>query len=365
MGLRNRNWLFGTKAGLNFSTVITPFAGAPINTIEGCASISDAVTGNLLFQCDGTQIIDAAGNVRATGLLGNHSSTQAAVIVPDPSNPKKYYVFTSDGPAHHVACYHVNTVPWGPVTPVTLGAPTTGFSPTEKLVAVLHGNQHDFWVLAIVQSGTALGNGIGPGVLRVFLVTNSGVAWHSDQPLGQNVDDVGHLKASLGGRRLAIVNFGLVNILVIPFSSSSGTTSGVPLVIHTNATLPHVALCPYGAEFSQTGELLYFTVLYPFTTAINSPVTDSLLYQYPLPNGPRLLLGAHPRSFANGSSDACALQYGPDGRIYIAHNADTKLGIIAHPDVAGPGCGLAFTALPLAPTAVCRSGLPNFVRELF
>jgi len=56
------HWFFGENAGLNFTDATQnklPVAdvSGQLNTIEGCASISD-INGNLLFYTDGTTVWD-------------------------------------------------------------------------------------------------------------------------------------------------------------------------------------------------------------------------------------------------------------------------------------------------------------------
>jgi PKD repeat protein len=102
----NNNWFFYERAGVDFSSG-TPVAntagqmtgpgGFPIQFVkEGTATISDPVTGNLLFYCSGTTIWDASHNImlNGTGLFGDLSYSQASLILPYPGNPDRYYVFT-------------------------------------------------------------------------------------------------------------------------------------------------------------------------------------------------------------------------------------------------------------------------------
>src|SRR5437764_1215512 len=92
------NWYFGRNAGVTFN------GGAPVavtngqlNTLEGCASISDA-NGNLLFYTDGIKVWNKNHVVmtNGTGLRGDPSSTQSGIIVPKPGSSTIYYIFTVD-----------------------------------------------------------------------------------------------------------------------------------------------------------------------------------------------------------------------------------------------------------------------------
>jgi hypothetical protein len=367
--MRNRIWVFGSNAGLTFSPNPVGFSNLPINTYEGCASICDS-NGNLVLYSDGVKVWDDTGTVRATGLQGSPSSSQAALVVPDPvGNKRRCYVFTSAGASG--GSKHVNGVrldigsDWmaTPLPSIMTMPPTAGFSPTEKLVAIRHANGKDFWVLTIVQPQTAFAADAGPGHLRVFLVTVAGVAFAGDQPLNKDVSDVGYMKASVNGGHLAIVNMFKGNVLVVPFSNATGTIASAGIVTIPVKVPPfNNNACPYGAEFSPSGKLLYFSTLLPLPIAA-SPTSDSHVFQYVLPTKALNLVGTHPNDKAGGVSLG-ALQLGPNGRIYIAQDGETKLGVIAQPNLPGAACKLTFSALSLAAGSTCRVGLPNLIREL-
>src|ERR1700710_228898 len=82
----SRKWYFGSNAGLDFmNTPPTALTNGAMLTIEGCSSIADGA-GNLLFYTSGTAVWDKTHQVMANGnaLYGNASSSQAAIIVPQP-----------------------------------------------------------------------------------------------------------------------------------------------------------------------------------------------------------------------------------------------------------------------------------------
>ena len=364
--MQNRNWVFGNKARLSFTP--SPVAGSAlhIDTLEGCASISD-LAGNLVLYTDGVSVWDGAGTLRAANLHGNTTSSQSAVIVPDPGSSKRFYVFTTAGAGggnHHVDGIRIDILSWA-VTPiiVTPPPPVTGYSPTEKLTAIRSGNNHDYWVLTVVQSQTPFPEEVGPGVLRIFRVTSTGVAHVFDKPLPHPVADTGYMKASKGGEHIAIASMVFNAVQVVPFNSLTGAPGTIG-AINIPVTVPpyNTGGYVYGVEFSPAGKLLYYSTLFPLPTW-SSPGSDGHVFQYQLPNGPPVLVGTHP----NNVGPDCALgtlQLADDGRIYIAQDGENKLGVIAHPDVPGTGCGLTFNALSLAGGTSCHAGLPNLIREL-
>ena len=75
-----------------------PLTNGAMTTTEGCAAISDASTGQLLFYTDGITVYNRnhVTMTNGTGLMGNFSSTQSSIIVPHPGQSNLYYIFTVD-----------------------------------------------------------------------------------------------------------------------------------------------------------------------------------------------------------------------------------------------------------------------------
>ena len=94
------NWYFGFGAGIKFNPLdnsVSSVSDGQLSTIEGCTSISDD-SGNLLFYTDGSTVLNQNHRImlNGTGLIGDSSSTQSAIIVPKPNDPNIYYIFTVD-----------------------------------------------------------------------------------------------------------------------------------------------------------------------------------------------------------------------------------------------------------------------------
>ena len=99
MNKQNSIWHFGFGAGIDFNSSSPTVISSPqIKTSEGCASICDETSGQLIFYTDGTDIWDKNHNhINPTNpLKGNSSSTSSAVIVPMAINTSLYYIFTVD-----------------------------------------------------------------------------------------------------------------------------------------------------------------------------------------------------------------------------------------------------------------------------
>ena len=91
-------WYFGKGFGLDFND------GEPkllkdgaLNTFEGVATMSD-YKGDLLFYTDGKTVWNRMHQImnNGEGLKGSFSTTQSALVVPNPNLPNIYYIFTPD-----------------------------------------------------------------------------------------------------------------------------------------------------------------------------------------------------------------------------------------------------------------------------
>ena len=193
------NWYFGDSIGISFNS------GSPVSIVnsamsqfEGCATISDS-SGNLLFYTDGCTVYNRNHQImhNGTGLLGNSSSTQSALIIKKPLCKRFYYIFTvpvgalPDGANYSIVDMQGDS---------GLGAITMKnqylISPvTEKLTAIRHANGVDVWVIV---------HGVENNTFYSYLITKNGV---QNQPVESNIgsftdldDYAGYLKANPKGQ---------------------------------------------------------------------------------------------------------------------------------------------------------------------
>ena len=88
------NWYFGFSSGLDFNSGIPEvLSDGKITTTEGCSTVSDN-SGNLLFYTEGVDVWDKNHNIMQNGenLLGDNSSSQSTIVVPNVSNSNIFYL---------------------------------------------------------------------------------------------------------------------------------------------------------------------------------------------------------------------------------------------------------------------------------
>ena len=343
----NSNWYFGVNAGITFNSG-SPVAltNGALMTFEGVAAQSDQ-SGNLLFYTNGITVWNRnhVAMTNGTGLLGDQSSTQSAVIVQKPGSPDIYYIFTSDndvGP-DGIRWSEVDMTQSGGLGSITANKNISLHAPScEKLCVVRNCNNQDAWVIS---------HDWNTNTFRVWSVSSLGVgviqAWSLAGviPNGVQQSAYGQLKASPNGRKLAACYYGLANgggglniIQTYDFNPNTGFVTGAQ-TISTETGI-------YGCEFSPDGKILY------------GGCNQGLLLQWNLCAGTLAQIQASRTVISNAGPFIGSLQTGPDGKIYVARNA-TSLSVINNPNVAGTGCNYSDLSVPLA-GRISRMGLPNF-----
>jgi len=350
-------WFFGDNAGVHFLNGVNPVSVTTgvLNTLEGCASISD-FNGNLLFYTDGVSVFNAnhTGMTNGTGLLGNTSTSQSAIIVPHPGISGRYYIFTAPSvPSIGLNYSEVDmnlSAGQGSVLASSKNIRCGNVNPADRMTAVQHANGRDYWV--VVQNNSNWD-------IVAFLVTPTGVSTNPvisnvSIPSGgvPNLTHGGCMKISPNGKKLAVALGGRYTannngtVLLFDFDATTGQASNQLEILLS----PFQA--PYGVEFSPSSRYLY--------------VDASTLYQYDvsLPNsnigGSQAIL--HSQAFFS------ALQLGPDGKIYQTRPNSNFLNVINTPDNGAPNSNFQANAVSLGPTMgpyFAKIGLPAFVTSFF
>lgn len=344
-------WYFGQSAGLDFA------AGSPVaitdgvlNTNEGSASISDKVTGAVLFYSDGITVWNKYHSPmpNGTGLGGHVSSTQSALIVPKPGNTMLFYIFTVDaflgskGLAYSLIDMSLNGG-YGDVVSteknITLLTPVT-----EKLAGIKHCNGQDIWVLCHEwNSNKFYAYPVSTSGIASPVISNAGVVHQGGQGY------IGCMKFSPDGYKIALATYDIKKVELFDFDNSSGVVS--------NALSLPAEGNDYGVSFSPDHSKLYITVDWP-------PWGKDKLYQFDLSSGiPDTIIDSK-TIIDSGYYHYGALQLGPDGKIYMAILDVDYLGVINNPDAAGMSCDFVQNGVSLQGRKNSH-GLPNFIESFF
>ncbi len=364
----NNVWAFGIHAGLDFNSgipvpILTNLGGsnpsAATGSYEGCASVSDRYTGDLLFYTQGWAVWNSSHSIMPNGQnLSSHpnvkSTTQSSVIVPFPDNYNRYYLFslgnTEVTPVRGLLSYSVIDMTLdggrGDVVP-GLKNIRIDSNLSEKIVAV-GGENCNIWVLVHDLDDR----------FKAYEITAAGI---SSVPVISQVGSGDYL----GGGEMKMSSDRKKIVCALPalppraelydFDPLTGLVSNpLPLnFIYQDRGM-------YGTCFSPDNSKVYFQE----DGWNNYPIR---IYQYDLSSGiPSVIQNSHVviDTMPLNPSSGGAMQLGPDGKVY-AVNSNGTVGYIYsidNPNVQGKGCNFRRTHISLLPSDnVVRYGLPNFV----
>lgn len=384
-----RNWLFGDKVKVDFnqsspqtSTVTTTNA---ISTLEGSSSISDA-NGQLLFYTDGTKIWDKNNNLmpNGSGLSGNSSTTQSALIVPCTCN--KYYVFTPGNMEHeYVEGLRYSVVDmslnggFGDIVSGQKDQSLITGKVSEKLAGISDGTG-GFWVVA---------HTIGDNRFHSFRVTGANNCIISVAPevssvgtqyvaIGTFPNDnrsfgVGTMKISPDGTKIAVTGFSYVDsgsgngysfVELFNFDRTTGRVTNIPTNFSPtlrdedlSVSNSHKGYQFYGLEFSPNSKNLYVTTSRAMSRLIQYDATTTTPANF-----------VASRNFIHSVSGVSMgqLQRAPNGLIYIAKYNLAYLSVINIPDdptanATAASVGFQDNSLALNGVAKSLMGLPTVV----
>ncbi len=361
---RSNHWYFGYGAGINFSSGTPVVATGMVESIEGCAAISD-LQGNLLFYSDGVKVWDKNHSLmpNGTGLFGDESSAQGCIIVPKPGSSTLYYLFTTAAyspskPAYSIIDMSLNNGNGDLTSVKNVTLFTDG---TEELAATLHCDASSYWIIFREHVLNSLkfraypltGAGLGSPVISTFNYPNP--VWNR----------VGNISISQKGDKLVFNSFGSATYLFY-FNNQTGALTYLNNIPgKTNEQV-------YSNALSPSGDKLYLTSWTPsgYSTLTQFDLTASNINatRYPLDSV----------DYTNGSPNAYGfisqIRLAPDQKIYVSRwhqknpfvvNPNTyysldSLDVIAAPDLGGNSCGFQRNYLYLNHRPTMMS-LPNFV----
>ena len=356
--------------GVGFSFMTSPMtvytatsALTSLIFVEGSSNICDA-SGDILFSTHGQHIYNKNNSVMLNGLnvYPNITSTsQSALIVKQPQSTNLYYVFSLHSQAQfnslRYSIVDMNLAAGlGSVT-VKGATLTPSFYSSEKLTGVKHCNGTDVWV--VTRSWDS-------GQFYSYLLTPSGL--NATPVISQVAPDTileqGYMKISPNGKKIAYVgkqqglyNFSYDAVIIHDFDASNGTVSTNSMVLNGINFINKA----YGIEFSPDASKLYLSC------GANS-FNSNCLYQWDLCSGNDQTINSSRFLLDSSLTDkpGCALQLGPDGKIYQSKDMATSISVINSPNNSSAACGYSANMIAIpSSTAMTRAGLPNYVVSYF
>ncbi|AGC78149.1 T9SS type B sorting domain-containing protein [Nonlabens dokdonensis] len=352
-------WFFGDNASVDFNSGAPMAAPAgSLATAEGCSAISDEC-GILQMYSDGTTVWDRNGNPmpNGTGLSGNSSSAQSAIIIPDLGASDRYFVITISqfaGLNYSIVDMSLRAG-LGDVVPgrrdILIQQNTQ-----EKVTATLSDDGTFYWILTFEDGGVYSAYPAAGGIILSSRGVDSTLP-----PTSTLTDDRGYIRLSPDGSKVANTSVTPAGTAYLAeFNNATGIVSNPIALTTSNNAIANF----YGAEFSPNSELIYLNAnSSPNGNGCNNAVNREIL-QYNINSGGGW--NSTPFVFAaNGAqnSERGALQLGIDGKIYHARACQPWLGVVRSPDAVGAAAGYTDDGLALNNNS--REGLPPFITSFF
>jgi gliding motility-associated-like protein len=353
-------WYFGENAGIDFSTNPPNIITGSLSTDEGSASISNA-DGILQLYTDGSAVFDRTGAImdNGTGLLGNSSSAQSAIIVPKPKDANIYYVFTvgnqqfggaGNGVMFSIVDMTLNNG-LGAITSKN-NALNNSENTREKITSVRGDACNTFWVI------TADSNNFYAYLIDENGVQNSAITSTTDNNLS-NLR--GYLKISPDGKTLVNASASS-GTYIFDFNAATGEISN-------GGSINGITNGGYGAEFSRNGKKLYissgtYSQINP-TTGTRNPPEYASITQFNLES--RNITDINSSAALIHETDAGyrgALQLASNGKIYYARSKTSWLGVINSPEKEATEINFIEDGLSLN-GQISTEGLPPFIQSFF
>ena len=336
-------WYFGsTGDGLNFTDLCDPtiLNDGAIDAWEGCLTVSDRMTGDLLFYTNSEYVWDRDhtimpnGDIQLTGVIPQNTIAQV-LSIPVPDEDSLYFIFTNHVQSEpstygiRLACLDM-TLNNGYGDLLFKDSLIYPSQASEKITAIRHANGTDIWVVAHSHTGDAFLSHLvtTQGLQGPWVTSNVGKSYAS-----LSTDQIGEMKADPSGEKLAVTTYHKPHIELFDFDRSTGIVSD-PIVIPAmggyDPVPPYSTSLWYGVSFSPDGTKLY-------AARQNSINPNTAIIQMDVTSDDSALIAASKTTITT-LNDCFSLQLAPNGKIYT-RRIGNYLGVINYPDSSGTSCG--------------------------
>jgi hypothetical protein len=323
-GLEAKNWYFGMGTdGIVFDVNNIPYKVSNKMSgvgFEGNVTVSDPLSGSLLFYSDGQTVVNASHAVmfNGTGLYGHMSGAQTVQCVPVPNQVGKFYLLTSrawdfggDNLFYSIVDFTDPLYPLGKVTNKNTLLSSAIYGQADKVVS--KPNSTDYWWI---------GHVLNTNQYHIISITASGfgapVTYTATGTAGGSSYTMSHSPIT---NKVAASGLGAMGLVMMDFNSTTGVLSNPVQLFSVAAGV---------GNFSPDGTKLYFIM----------NASGYKLHQYDLNNGVTTNM--------NTCCYAHDTKTGPDGKMYHIHTyySNAPIAVINNPNLSAVGnaCGYAASA---------------------
>ncbi len=319
--------------------------------------MSNPTTGELLFYTDGVTVWNRFHEVmpNGTGLMGDPTTSQSALIIPAPGRQNVYYLFNAapasapDASSRCLCLYY---------SIVDMRADDGRGDITKK---------NEFLLSDITEHLTATTDCKGDGwwiisrsrLTRHFFSLHLTAAYLEISPVVSSVAnnqldvrDAGQLQVSPDNRHVLMTS-GSGSSQLFDFDAESGRLAEGLNLFGVDKLGEH-----YGASFSPDGQKVYVSV----TNAKSDATTQIYQFDISLPSAQQIVASMEIIADLGTTSSWVPLQLGPDGRIYVGIPGTSFLSVIDRPNSRAPLVDFRKEAIRSA--GIVRTGLPNIPTPL-
>ena len=354
----NNIWYFGQGNGLDFNfippKVFTFNNVSNVNIIKGYSSVSDK-NGRLLFYTDGRTVWNKNQAIMINGENLGKTPTpgQTSIIVKQPAKPI-YYLFYSDVYRFPNGASNPNNNYYYAIIDMTSGdgvvtvkneilAKNAG----EKIAIVKSLSKCGYWVVTHARTGNSFYSFFldSSGVNKQPIVSKVGLEYIFNGPNRSSNANIGYLKFSPNGDKLAAAHFPDHGLEIYDFDKNSGIVSNAIMIDKDKGRY-------YGFEFSPSGKYLY----------LGLNLTNDI-YQFDMSLPANAISSSEKVVIRNIKAGRIAsLQLGPNGKIYVALFSSEYMGVINNPDAPVENVQFNTYGVKL-PNIHGTDGLPSFINE--
>lgn len=357
--MQANNWYFGNYAGVTFNTSPpSALSDGALFTMEGCATISDA-NGQLLFYTNGTFVYNKNHQImpNGSGLMGNSSSSNSAIIIRKPGSDSLYYVFTVDAGENNFSYgYRYSIVDislnYG-LGDVTVKNTLLYAKCSEKITALKHANGTDVWIVTkdYIENTYRTFKLSCNGLDINAIISNVGLPFNHG-----NSGRVGSIKASPDGNKIATVQYFKGGWEIFDFNKSTGT-------LYNPLFIPIRFINLFGIEFSPDSKMIYLSS--EVNVDSNTITGGGTIYQYKINVHDSVTISnsKYEVSRVYFPSTYGDMQLGPNGKIYVSNQADSSLSVINNPNQYGSLCSFSYGTVNLGYGRIAQRCLPAFLKD--